>query len=144
MDTSTPLARLTNEGLWAVCSRVDCGERFARRIEIPEVLWSKEVDAEGRPTKRPRKAVLDFVAGWTLSGDTWSMSERARKRLSQGRPPAFRRAPFSDDRYPENSRRDRTYNASKFSTNEHRLPAYVICPACGLLQVADPVALRCV
>ena len=144
VDPSIPLVRLSSDELWAVCSLVECGERFAKRIELPETLWSKEIDAAGRPAKRPRKAVLDFLPGWTLHNETWSMSARARKRLSQGRPPAFRRAPFSNELESDDRRRDRRDNAASFSTNEHRLPTYVVCPACGLEQIADPVALKCV
>lgn len=159
MGDSTPLVRLSKDERWAVCARVSCGERFAKRIEIPDGLWSGEVDRNGKPSRTPRRATLDFVSGWVRQGDTWSMSKRARIRLSQGRQPAFRRPPFlvtSAYGSPGSARREWDFLKNKwttpdrnvdrpehFSTNDHGLPAYVVCPACGLRQVADPVALRC-
>lgn len=156
VDDGLPLARLTKDEQWAVCARTSCGERFARRIEIPESLWSKEVDAVGEPAESPRKATLDFVAGWVRDGDEWRMSKRARKRLSQGRQPALRRPPYCetqgyespgfirakyewDDVRNRRGWRDRSDRPDNFTTNDHGLPAFVVCPACGLRQVADPV-----
>ena len=141
MEESLPLVRLSKNELWAVCARMECGERFARRIDIPPGLWSKAVDAAGNRIRNPRKATLDFVPGWVRSGDTWHMSERARKRLSEGKPPAYRREPYSYEH--EDARRDRRWNAFGFTKNDHGLPILVECPACGLLQLADPVALKC-
>jgi hypothetical protein len=156
VDESLPLVRLTKDGKWAVCARISCGERFAKRIEFPEGQWPRQMDASGKWAGYPRIAVLDFISGWVRSGDTWRMSKRARKRLAEGKPPAFRRPPFSDERDPRRNgidprsdpperdlRRERSYNAFGFSTNEHGLPAYVECSACGLRQVADPTVLKC-
>jgi hypothetical protein len=89
------------------------------------------------------------------------MSKRVRSRLSQGRQPAFRRAPifetleydapgFVRRKYEQGASiddpipRDRDDRPQYFAENEHGLPALVLCPACGLRQLADPVALRCV
>jgi hypothetical protein len=156
VDESLPLVRLSMDERWAVCASVPCGERFAKRIEMPEGITHRHYE-KGSLASEPRRAVLDFVAGWVLDGDTWRMSKRARQRLSEGKPPAFRRPPMSDERDPRRNgidprsdlpkwdlRRDRSYNASGFSTNEYKLPAFLVCPACGLRQVADAVVLDCI
>jgi hypothetical protein len=143
-----PLVRLSRDERWAVCARSECGERFAKRIEIPIEMQLRQIVPPGL---RPREAVLDFIAGWVRNGDTWSMSKRARVRLSQGRQPAFRRNPATksdEDASSEiglesSSGRDRTWRPEVFSENDHGVPCYVICPACGTRQLADPVVLRC-
>jgi hypothetical protein len=159
VDESLPLVRLSKNEQWAVCARVSCGERFAKRIEYPEGMWPRQLDASGKWAAYPSIAVLDFISGWVKRGDTWSMSRRARIRLSQGHQPAFRRPPFLvtaaynspgfarkewDDLKNKWVTPDRDVDRPEhFSTNEQGLPAYVVCPACGLRQIADPVALRC-
>src|SRR4051794_28591239 len=150
MAESVPLVRLTKDGLWAVCSRVECGERFAMRVEASDAQWAKRVDTEVDRANRPRKATLDFLAGWVLREGTWEMSQRARIRLSQGRQPAFRRPPFLVSAAHDSvgfARREWDFEKKKwvrpdrdvdspehFSTNEESLPAFVLClrtaPAC--------------
>lgn len=142
-----PLVRLSRDQRWAVCARTKCGERFAKRIEIPiEMQLRQNVP----PGMRPREGVLDFIAGWVRNGDTWIMSKRARVRVSQGGQPAFRRDPLSEsdedhvaDEPERRRQRDRTWRPEVHSTNDQGLPCYVVCPACGLRQLADPAVLRC-
>ena len=159
VDESIPLVRLTKDKRWAVCAHVSCGERFAERIEISEELSLREVDDAGRSVRVPRKATLDFNAGWVFRDGTWVMSKRARVRQSQGHQPAFRRPPFLVTRgyyFTGFARREWDSDRKKWTTpdrdvdrpeyfkeNERGLPAFVECPACGLRQVADPVALEC-
>ena len=78
-----PSARLTRSGrlgvvLWAVCSRSGCGERFGYADPWPsegENLWR-----------------LMLQPGWMQQPNgVWAMSKRVRSRLSEGRPPAYRR-----------------------------------------------------
>jgi hypothetical protein len=83
MSGSLPLARLSKDERWAVCAQVECGERFAKRTT-------------SAVARQPSKAELEFLPGWVLHGDTWAMSGRARRRLSEGRQPAFRRVPPFD------------------------------------------------
>src|SRR3954451_7659862 len=95
MAESVPLVRLTKDGLWAVCSRMECGERFAMRVEASDAQWAKRVDTEVDRANRPRKATLDFLDGWVLREGTWEMSQRARIRLPKGgRRPPFPPPPF--------------------------------------------------
>jgi len=119
-----PEVRLSNDREWAVCFATSCGTRFARRIEVPALL--------GGP-------VLDFGPGWVTDGNLWWMTKRAWKRQSQGRQPAFRRIPMGR---VEEERRDRSYRPEAWSSNAHNLPAEVLCPACGRLQLADPDLLE--
>src|SRR4051812_796086 len=86
MAESVPLVRLTKDGLWAVCSRVECGERFAMRVEASDAQWAKRVDTEVDRANRPRKATLDFLAAGCGAGAP-GRSKGGRIRLSQGRQP---------------------------------------------------------
>src|SRR3954447_12494266 len=150
MAESVPLVRLTKDGLWAVCSRMEWGDLFVMRVEASDAQWAKRVDTEVDRANRPRKATLDFLAGWVLREGTWEMSQRARIRLSQGRQPAFRRPPFLVSAAHDSvgfARREWDFEKKKwvrpdrdvdspehFSTNEESLPAFVRClrtaPAC--------------
>lgn len=56
-----PLVRLSRDRRWAVCSNVDCGERFARRIDISAMAKYAVVPE----SVRPPVAALDFLPGWT-------------------------------------------------------------------------------
>lgn len=93
MNESLPLVRLTKDEQWAVCADVSCGERFAMRTENTGGVESESLDGAEQASDVP-SADLDFLPGWYRHGDTWTMSGRARTRLSQGLQPAFRRAPF--------------------------------------------------
>lgn len=114
-----PLVRLSRDGQWAVCARVDCGTRFARRVEesspLKEGLWARDLPF----------AMLRFLPGWVnkeahhlddgwmVPGGVWRMSKRFRRR-----PPrqGWRKAGYG-------------------------YPALVICPACHQAQVADEEVL---
>jgi hypothetical protein len=132
MDEAIPLARLSKDQQRVICARIKCGESFAER-------W----------TDPPR---VMFGSGWIKRGDTWIMSQRARRRMSEGRPPVFRRDPGFDvlgwkdgpwdhvaNRQSPRNRGDRP---DRFMV-EAELPTFVTCPACELRQFAEPEALRC-
>jgi len=55
--TGLPLGRLSRDGEWAVCARVECGTRFARKIEetspMKEALQARDL----------RVAELRFLPG---------------------------------------------------------------------------------
>lgn len=142
-----PLVRLSRDREWAVCCDVNCGVRFARRIRFPRRTDIEEFE-RGLP-----QALLDFGSGWVQSNTVddlplWWMSQRAWKRLSQGRQPAFRRAPnfdvlgWKDGEVIRGERRDREDRPQRFSTNAD-LPAVVVCPACDCRQLADADVLGC-
>lgn len=148
MKDDLPRVRLSRDGYWAVCTAIDCGVRFAQRIEVPPILKERQIRPAG---SRPVHAVLDFGPGWVLDRyGVWRMSARAWKRLSKGKQPSFRRKPFIDmlgldPRFEEprfDTRRDRSHRPESHSTNAHRYPVVVVCPACGCEQVADRDALR--
>jgi hypothetical protein len=139
-----PLVRLSRDRRWAVCARLDCGERFAMRNEM------SALNAKAKPPPpgfRHPGAMLDFVPGWThdddheaAPGGVWTMSRRVRDRMAAGKPPVFRRPPFHEEGdHP--SRRDRT-RPFGLTTNAHAYPAIIICPACGLQQLADEDVLE--
>src|SRR3954464_13572048 len=83
MAESVPLVRLTKDGLWAFCSRVECGERFAMRVEASDAPWAKRVDTEVDRANRPRKATLDFLAFWVLREVTWEESKGADSSVTR-------------------------------------------------------------
>jgi len=72
-----------------------------------------------------------LTEGWLVPGGVWTMSQRVRDRISKGEPPAFRR-----------HHRHRWHR--RLSKTALGFPALVICPACGLFQIADEgvLALR--
>lgn len=118
--TELPKVRLSMDGKWAVCFATSCGFSFARRIDgVPDFL--------GGP-------VLDFGPGWVTDGYLWWMPRRIWERVSQGRQPAFRREPMGRS---GRQGRDRSHRPWRWSSNARNLPAEVICPACGRLQLAD-------
>jgi hypothetical protein len=74
---------------------VECGTRFARKIEETSPL------KEALQVRDLRVAELRFLPGWVfrdagvedaLPGGVWRMSKRVRDQISKGDPPAFRRA----------------------------------------------------
>ena len=128
VDPDLPHVRLSKDGKWAVCASVQCGERFAARIERGALGG----------------AALDFLPGWYWLSGEWQMSKRARRRLSAGRSPALRRVPFRQmhqEAREDGWSRDRSDRPS-FTQNALKFPVTVICPACGLPQNADADALR--
>lgn len=132
MNEGLPKARLSRDGRWAVCARVPCGQRFAKRLEAGKIAR--------RMGEAVHTGVLRFQPGWGLRDGVWRMSQRARARLSRGYSPAFRRSPLPG------VRRDPSYRSAHYAPPGQvlptELPAEVICPACGLHQVADPLELR--
>jgi hypothetical protein len=137
-----PVVRLSRDGQWAVCARVECGTRFAQRIDLTP---KREAELERRylRQKDPRPRTLAFLPGWVnkeawnlgngqlagwlspasaglIPGGVWRMSERARDQISKGERPFRRRSP-----------------RRSLSKTAYAYPALVICPACHQAQVAD-------
>jgi hypothetical protein len=113
-----PLVRLSRDGRRAVCANVDCGEPFAERLEL---------------VREPMRAVLAFLPGWHEFSGEMLMSTRARKRISQGLSPAFRRTPGA-------TRNRRSPGSNRVVFGEEA-PMTVVCPACGLRQEVNEQAL---
>lgn len=132
MNQMPPLARLSKDRRRVICARIECGETFAERWSDPPAVM--------------------FGSGWIQRGDTWMMSQRARRRVSEGRPPAFRRDPafdvggWKDGPWDHVANRptpkDRSDRPDRFLV-EAELPTFISCPACGLRQVAEPKTLGC-
>jgi hypothetical protein len=100
-----PKARLGKDGELMICFGQACAEPFARRVHGPD------------------SGVLVFTStGWVRDGRRWSMPDRARRRMLDGRRQVTRRSQTADVRT--------------------ELPVEIRCPKCGRDQVADPVALR--
>jgi hypothetical protein len=71
-----PLVRLSRDRQWAVCARVECGERFARRIDTDP---RREAELERRyfsPRKDPRPGMLAFLPGW-VNKEAWTLEDGA-------------------------------------------------------------------
>src|SRR5206468_12313323 len=137
VNENMPLARLSKDKKAVICARIDCGEVFAERWAYPQMAPS-----------------VMFGSGWVQHEGTWQMSKRARRRLSEGRPPAFRRDPgfvgggWKDAKHGHDViqgrpfPRNRRNRPERFFLRHARLPTDVDCPACGLRQLAEPVSLR--
>jgi hypothetical protein len=134
----TEFARLSKDGEWAVCSSSSCGTRLARRIRRPVPSGptgrNEAVPIWPEPTT---EAKLIFLSGWTYSDGVWRMGARAWKRMSQGRPPAFRRRPPGGTGPSRLSPRSADSPDAWGGRPVEAYPATVECPACGLVQVAD-------
>ena len=127
--TPLPESRFTKDGIWVVCTKIECGTRFAEilKVPIPQLEWG-----------------LDFLPGWACGKDgVWRMSRRAWKNLSRGQGPKVRRLPnpdgftllgsFKKHDQPIRERSERP--GSVFHRMFSYLPATVICPACRTHQV---------
>jgi hypothetical protein len=136
--------RLSRDGQWAVCARVECGTRFARRFVRLAERQVVRVAGSDEPLDVPLgedRAVLRFLPGWVnrnrplpdevldrWPGGVWRMSNRVWARISNGEPPAFRRA-------------NRHRWQRELSKTAIGFPALVICPACDLIQILDEEVL---
>jgi hypothetical protein len=144
---SVPLARLSKDKTWVICARIDCGEQFARRIEHRSDPLMGRLDPAFTQVPWP-KASLEFGGGWFRRGEVWSMSKRAWRRKAEGLPPAFRRSPNAEDEKLGKDRwgpkyRDRSDHPGALTQIPSNLPARIVCPRCGLQQIADPIVLEC-
>lgn len=143
----TAFARLSKDGEWAICSSVSCGTRLARRVERYTVPPSGTGRNEAEPIwpEPTTEAMLIFLSGWTYRDGVWRMSARAWRRMSQGRPPAFRRSPHPPSGLMTGPTRHSPRSADSPDAWGGRpvqtYPAAVVCPACGLEQVAEPDVL---
>lgn len=148
MNDQLPRVRLSKDAKFAVCARVECGWRFAH--------VSRDFDDYRLGGRREQMKVeyLDFPVGWTCGPDgVWKMSRRVWKRLQEGRPPSSRRDPEPHTKLVDvatgkvtvigrNRRRRPGKNVSEGGiAMAERLPVGVLCPRCGLLQIADAASL---
>ncbi len=112
----------------AVCSVQRCGVRFGQRVAIPGDGWINEQN-------QGWTAGLWLVPGFDQGSDgSWRMSKRVWTRISQRRPPAYRRPPGPDQRWSPDLERGRMLVRT--------FPAWIVCPACGTAQVLDVEALE--
>jgi hypothetical protein len=134
----TPRARLKSDDggarSWVVCHRQTCGFRFAVRFDAAEGIL-QALDEQVRPP-----VALEFGHGWRYSDGVWRMSNRAFRRLSENRPPSFRKRPPGATRGQVPMPRPVPY-AHIGDSNLADLPALAICPRCSLEQVLDPAVL---
>jgi hypothetical protein len=134
----TEFMRLSKDGEWAICASVPCGTQLARRIRRPvpsgATGHNEAVPIWPEPTT---EAMLIFLSGWTQREGVWRMSPRAWRRMSQGRPPAFRRRPPGGTGPSRHSPRSNDAPDAWGGRPVDQYPATVVCPACGLQQIAD-------
>jgi hypothetical protein len=138
----TQFMRLSKDGEWAICASIPCGTQLARRIRRPVPAGptgqNEAVPIWSAPTT---EAMLIFLSGWTQRDDVWRMSPRAWKRMSHGRPPAFRRRPPGGMGPSRHSPRSPDSPDAWGGRPVEAYPAVVECPSCGLRQVADAEVL---
>jgi hypothetical protein len=132
-----PLVRLSRDGERAICAR--CPELFAHRITRSEIVLPGRRAIVPIGLDSEMGATLRFLPGWTrrveagvLPGGVWTRSKRVRDRIAAGKKPAFRRR-------PEEASSDEFSRGYKLATV---YPAWVICPACHLEQIADEGVLH--
>jgi hypothetical protein len=131
---SLPRVRISKDGEWLLCTSVPCGVRLAyRAVEVKRYT---------------RGITVWFGSGWTVNDGTWQMSRRAWERLSQGKAPAFRRAPYRSEKKGSDRLASGGFTLGGHAARELRpdnwrsvlptgLPALIVCPRCGVKQVAD-------